>query len=234
MFRPYLKESLSYIKDYVNNFVCLACKLHLLKYHYIEYESLPQDDYIDNDYEECPNQCVSHTFCNLKGVSVPPKPCGWDKDFGEDLLCCKHTTSVENKPQLAQFGKFGCRAFHEHCKKILELDKKACDGDFRSSQFMSVACMETCKKCGTYGCVDEFEECKIWSRKGYCSKYADFMVFNCRESCGTCGFRSDVVNLPQIVDGRDFSRPTSQSFFCGTSSDDIQTGAWKSNHNLTN
>ena len=36
------------------------------------------------------------------GVSKPPDVCGWDKDFGEDLLCCEKTTSVENKPQEPQ------------------------------------------------------------------------------------------------------------------------------------
>ena len=47
------------------------------------------------------------------------------------------------------FRNFGCRDFHSHCKEILKLNSSACDGDFRSSQFMRVACMETCKKCGT-------------------------------------------------------------------------------------
>ena len=47
------------------------------------------------------------------------------------------------------FRNFGCRDFHPHCKEILKLNSSACDGDFRSSQFMRVACMETCKKCGT-------------------------------------------------------------------------------------
>jgi len=83
--------------------------------------------------------------------------------------------------------------------------------------------METCEKCGTHGCVDEFDVCKEWSRKGYCSKYADFMVYNCRESCGTCGFRSDVVTTAQIIDGKNYSNVTDQHFFCGTSSDNTQT-----------
>ena len=26
--------------------------------------------------------------------------------------------------------------------------------------------------------------------KGHCAKFPFFMVYNCRESCGTCGFRS--------------------------------------------
>ena len=51
---------------------------------------------------------------------------------------------------LSFFRKFGCRDFYQDCKNILELDETACDGDFRSSQFMSIACMETCEKCGTH------------------------------------------------------------------------------------
>ena len=40
------------------------------------------------------------------------------------------------------------------------------------------------------GCRDEFEECQKWSMNGDCSRNAPFMIFNCRESCGTCGMRS--------------------------------------------
>ena len=40
-----------------------------------------------------------------------------------------------------------CMDFHEHCKKILELDPQSCDDDFISNQFMKVACMETCGRC---------------------------------------------------------------------------------------
>ena len=40
-----------------------------------------------------------------------------------------------------------CLDFHEHCKKILELDPLSCDDDFISNQFMKVACMETCGRC---------------------------------------------------------------------------------------
>ena len=42
------------------------------------------------------------------------------------------------------------------------------------------------------------------------------MVFNCRESCGTCGFRSDIIATSQIVNGKDFSDIISPDFFCGT------------------
>ena len=40
------------------------------------------------------------------------------------------------------------------------------------------------------GCVDEYEKCPQWSRSGFCEKFTDFMFFNCRESCGGCGFKS--------------------------------------------
>ena len=40
------------------------------------------------------------------------------------------------------------------------------------------------------GCVDEYEKCPQWSRLGHCSNNPYFMNFNCRESCGTCGFKS--------------------------------------------
>ena len=40
------------------------------------------------------------------------------------------------------------------------------------------------------GCKDEFEGCEKWKTAGYCVKFPDFMQFNCRETCGTCGFLS--------------------------------------------
>jgi len=137
-------------------------------------------------------------------------------NWGKIYSVVKKTTNKENTPQEPQYGNYGCRDFHAHCKEILKLNSSACDGDFRSSQFMRIACMETCEKCGTKGCVDEFDECKQWTRIGFCSKYAPFMVYNCRESCGTCGMRSDVVPTSQIVNGKDFSDVMSPNFFCGT------------------
>ena len=42
---------------------------------------------------------------------------------------------------------YDCQDFHDHCKKILELDPQSCDDDFISNQFMRIACMETCGRC---------------------------------------------------------------------------------------
>lgn len=40
------------------------------------------------------------------------------------------------------------------------------------------------------GCVDNYDKCAEWSRAGVCSQRPEFMSFHCRESCGTCGFKS--------------------------------------------
>ena len=40
------------------------------------------------------------------------------------------------------------------------------------------------------GCVDNYKKCAEWSRAGVCSQRPEFMSFHCRESCGTCGFKS--------------------------------------------
>ena len=38
--------------------------------------------------------------------------------------------------------------------------------------------------------MDEYELCPQWSRLGFCHNKPEFMNFNCRESCGSCGFKS--------------------------------------------
>ena len=40
------------------------------------------------------------------------------------------------------------------------------------------------------GCVDHYENCPQWARSGVCTEEPQFMAFLCRESCGTCGFKS--------------------------------------------
>jgi hypothetical protein len=38
--------------------------------------------------------------------------------------------------------------------------------------------------------VDEYAKCPEWARTGKCATQPAFMAFNCRESCGSCGFKS--------------------------------------------
>ena len=40
------------------------------------------------------------------------------------------------------------------------------------------------------GCRDEFAQCEVWKNNDYCVKLPEFMQYNCRETCGTCGFLS--------------------------------------------
>ncbi len=156
----------------------------------MDYSQSESYDY-DYDVPNCPHQCVENRFCNFELNSGPPNLCGWDSDTGEDLFCCKDVRPEANSEVISQqFGNFDCLDFHEHCAKILQLNPTSCDGDFASNKFMRVACMKTCNRCTNLGCRDEFEECKEWSKQGLCSVFAPFMVYNCRESCGSCGLRS--------------------------------------------
>ena len=49
------------------------------------------------------------------------------------------------------------------------------------------------------GCVDEYAMCPQWSRSGYCHKESQFMYFHCRESCGSCGFKSRMLILYCVI-----------------------------------
>ena len=42
------------------------------------------------------------------------------------------------------------------------------------------------------GCYDNYAKCPEWSRSGACGMNPEFMAFNCRESCGACGFKSGI------------------------------------------
>ena len=52
------------------------------------------------------------------------------------------------------------------------------------------------------GCVDNFELCQTWAQGGLCLRNSTFMIFNCRESCGTCGFKSPFDKQEQMVEGK--------------------------------
>ena len=41
--------------------------------------------------------------------------------------------------------------------------------------------------------------CPQWSRSGYCHKESQFMYFHCRESCGSCGFKSRMSILNCVI-----------------------------------
>ena len=156
------------------------------------------------------------------------------------------------------FSDFPCLDVHPHCPMILELNPSACDFNDENPyyDFMRIACMKTCNICGDVvsrcavftlicqwclfhfqGCRDEFSQCKYWAANGVCSKFPSEMVFICRESCGSCGYRASrfinfttwlnqnafrfIINFhnfvarelrSQIHDGKDFSNMKSPNF----------------------
>ena len=38
--------------------------------------------------------------------------------------------------------------------------------------------------------MNTFETCPKWAREGHCNTSPKMMMLHCRESCGTCGFKS--------------------------------------------
>ena len=38
--------------------------------------------------------------------------------------------------------------------------------------------------------MNTFETCPKWAREGHCTTSQKVMMLHCRESCGTCGFKS--------------------------------------------
>ena len=55
--------------------------------------------------------------------------------------------------------------------------------------------------------MDTFETCSKWAREGYCTTSSKVMMLHCRESCGTCGFKSgkklhhkNIFELIRIMD----------------------------------
>jgi len=83
---------------------------------------------------------------------------------------------------------------------------------------MKLACMDSCKICQNHGCVNTFKKCPQWAKDGHCTRYPQEMMFHCRESCGTCGFRSVFNKNPQSdrVLGKQYTNLDSKSNFnCG-------------------
>ena len=80
---------------------------------------------------------------------------------------------------------------------------------------MNTACMKSCNFCKDKGCTDEFPKCLTWQRDGYCQRIADTMSLYCRESCGTCGFRSPRNQEIQSSNRRSYTDLESRDFFCG-------------------
>ena len=81
----------------------------------------------------------------------------------------------------------GCRDKHVHCPSWAKADYCELSPD---------PVLKTCpKSCGICDekkpCVDDYNNCKGWAKYGYCVKKDDshiinFMLRNCKISCGVC------------------------------------------------
>ena len=138
--------------------------------------------------------CKTMTECSLQDFSnsTPPAFCGFDQESGDDKFCCQSKGPLFKTPQAPQFPLNGqarpCQDHTEVCSKWVKDHPESCSPNHSSYEFMKTACSKSCQKC--VDCVDNFANCPQWTRSGLCSVYPKFMVSNCRESCGTCGYRS--------------------------------------------
>ena len=95
--------------------------------------------------------------CNLQHLSdsdEPPLSCGFDIQTGEDHFCCTENSSNEfdiedhSTPQPPRFYQnekaWPCVDLTEMCTKW---DKKGCDPNHESYEFMKYTCMESCGIC---------------------------------------------------------------------------------------
>jgi len=173
----------------------------------------------------CPadSSCVTRTKCGRKDFnnSSPPKACGFDES-GDDKLCCSDLNGQPFKPTLQPpkypINKpklFECDDHTSTCSQWAKDHPESCSPGHDSYGFMRSACQKSCGRCGSDGCVDNYEKCAEWTRTGKCSQHPEFMSFYCRESCGTCGFRSSNSDEDQIVDGKQYSNKRRSKFTCG-------------------
>jgi len=111
--------------------------------------------------------------------------------------------------------KYSCEDHTPKCQDWVRSHPDGCYPGHESYPFMRSACQKSCKRCGSEGCVDNYEKCAEWSRAGVCSKRPEFMSFHCRESCGTCGFKSSSNSMDQVVNGKQYTTDNHKAFTCG-------------------
>ena len=194
--------------------------------NYFDYDAPPEPPKPEDACLAIPDSgCKRMTECSLQDFSnsTPPAFCGFDQESGEDKFCCQSKGPLFQTPQAPQFPLNGrarpCQDHTEVCSKWVKDHPESCSPDHSSYEFMRTACSKSCQKCTD--CVDNFANCPQWTRSGLCSIYPKFMISNCRESCGSCGYRSPFnqeiqkVGPKQYTDlnRRDFSKLFLPLFF---------------------
>jgi len=176
---------------------------------YVEFECDPSQE--GGDQGMCKTgECTPISKCAKSEFEkdVPPTACGYTNE-GEDMVCCSDNKGPKvlysQEPQFKipvvgnRFTNERAYPCSDHSWKCLDWatnHPESCKPGHKSYMFMRNACPQTCGRCiniqrkGNVGCIDNFAKCQEWSRNGRCALDPFFMSFNCRESCGTCGFKS--------------------------------------------
>jgi len=169
-----------------------------------DYTCAPSE--LNGDPDKCPaeSQCVAISKCGKQEFlkDAPPTTCGYT-EAGEDMVCCSDLGDQVKTPQDPQYFQFNgkpypCTDHSWKCYNWQKNDPDSCKPGHPSYIFMRAACPLSCKRCSTLGCVDNYAKCPEWSMSGACGMNPEFMAFNCRESCGACGFKSaNLASTPQ-------------------------------------
>jgi len=167
-----------------------------------EYECAPIELGGNQDKCDADSKCVAINSCGKSEFEKekPPTPCGYTK-LGDDMICCSDLAGekVSEKYQKPLYEvntksfhkvEFPCSDHSWMCLDWLINDPESCTPGHPSYVFMREACPLRCGRCRKHGCVDNYAKCPDWARDGKCATEPAFMAFNCKESCGSCGFKS--------------------------------------------
>jgi len=195
----------------------------------IEYEYDYEDYYSCKSDSECLplSQCDSNSIISDEFL---PTYCTDSSKTDQDHFCCDKNSNIieqnhvgDDVPHVKEppiFTKandkpWPCVDHTEMCKTWAKTHPDSCKPGDNHYEFMKLACMESCQICKDHGCVDTFKKCPEWARAGHCTRYPQEMMFHCRESCGTCGFKSIFNREPQSIGSKQYTDLNSPSFDCG-------------------
>ena len=186
------------------------------EYDYYGLDEPPEPPKPEDACQANGSACKPITECSVQDFnnSTPPAFCGFDPNTGDDRFCCQSQGDLYQSPQAPLFPQQGqarpCQDHTEVCAKWVKEHPDSCTPSHPSYEFMRTSCQKSCQRCTD--CVDNFANCPQWSRSGLCSVYPKFMIFNCRESCGSCGYRSPFNQEIQKVGAKQYTDLSRRDF----------------------
>jgi len=172
-----------------------------------QYEEFEEYEYYDQNSCSSGTECLPLSQCDLTSINSDESPPTYCKDSSktrEDHFCCKKSSKIlmpdhdgdashvrQQRIFELYFNRtYPCEDHTDMCKTWANNQPESCNPGNEHYDFMKLACMDSCKICQDHGCVNTFKKCPQWAKDGHCTRYPQEMMFHCRESCGTCGFRS--------------------------------------------